>query len=330
MAPINLERYISRGMARSISRRLDLAGLKMSVDQLLWAVMLPALAIIILTTIYLGMVGFQIFLAFGLGLLGAVILIAFVYFTIEYKIDQRKTRLERMLPDFLQIVAANLRSGVSLERAMLMASRSEFSFLSEDVREVSRRVFGGETLEDSLQDFAKKYRSYQLRHAIKMIIEALKYGGAMADLITSLAKDMRDQQMVQKDVAGQMVMYSIFVMFAGLIVAPVLYGLTTQMIVITTTVWSSILQSNPGGLPTTGVAFLRPSPPQITADEYRVFAYLAIILTTGFASLIMSAISSGSPLKGLRLMPVFIAIGLIIYFVVQTVIGGFFASLGTL
>lgn len=330
MPPINLERYISRGAARAISRRLDLAGLKMSVNQLLSAILVPAIAMLILITIYLTMVGFAVYLAFLLGILADVIFIALVYFFIEYKIDQRKTKLEKMLPDFLQIVAANLRSGVSLERAMLMASRSEFTFLSEDVREVSRRVFGGETLEASLRDFAMKYRSYQLRHTIKMIIEALRYGGAMADLISSLAKDMRDQQLVQKDVAGQMVMYSIFVAFAGLIIAPVLYGLTTQMIVITTTVWGSILQSNPGGLPTTGVAFLRPSPPQITADEYRVFAYIAIIITTGFASLIMSAISTGSPLRGLRLMPVFIAVGITIYFVVQTLIGGFFSSLGAL
>ncbi len=74
-----------------------------------------------------------------------------------------------------------------------------------------------------------------------MIIESLRYGGAMADLIGQIARDIRQQQLIQKEVAGQLMMYSIFVAFAGLIAAPVLYGLTTQMIVITDSVWNGIL-----------------------------------------------------------------------------------------
>ena len=50
-------------------------------------------------------------------------------------------------------------------------------------------------------------------------------------MIEQIAKDMRSQQLTQKEVAGQLFMYSIFIAFAGLIAAPVLYGLTAQMII---------------------------------------------------------------------------------------------------
>ena len=162
-----------------------------------------------------------------------------------------------------------------------------------------------------------------------MITEALRYGGAMADLIAQLSRDIRSQQLIQKEVAGQLLMYSIFVAFAGLLAAPVLYGLTSQMIVITDGVWNGILQANPNGLPSTGVAFLKPSPPKITPDEYRDFSYAAIVIITGFASLIMSAISTGSAVKGLRYLPIFMGVGLVIYFIVGNVIGALFSGLGS-
>jgi hypothetical protein len=162
-----------------------------------------------------------------------------------------------------------------------------------------------------------------------MVMEALRYGGAMADLISQIAKDMRNQQLVQKEIAGQLLLYTIFVVFAGLIAAPVLYGLTTQMVVITTGVWNGILAANPGGLPISTVSFLRPTPPQITPQEYKNFSYAAIIVITAFASLIMSAISTGAPIRGLRYLPVFIIIGIVIYTVAQTIISSFFSLIGT-
>ncbi len=325
---VGLEKYISRGFARKISNELDLAKIKISVDEFLNIVMFPALVILIISSILFSFAGVEFALSIFFGIIIAIVYVVFIYLVIEYKIDQRKTKLEQMLPDFFQIVAANLKGGMPLDRAMLHAARSEFSFLSADIKEMSQMVFGGETLENALREFSRKYKSTQLQHSIKMIIEAIKYGGAMADLILQLSKDMRDQQITQKSVAGQMTMYSIFIAFAGLIIAPVLYALTTQMITITTSVWSGILASNPNGLPTMGMSFLTPTPPQITVPDYRMFAYIAIVITTAFASLIMSAISSGSALKGLRMLPLFIIIGLLIYIGGSAIISSMFSGLG--
>ena len=160
-----------------------------------------------------------------------------------------------------------------------------------------------------------------------MILESLTYGGAMADLLEQLSKDMRNQQLTQKEIAGQLFLYSIFIAFAALAASPVLYGLTSQMITVTDTVWKGILTSNPGGLPSTGFSFLKPTPPQITPQEYDYFSLASIVIITGFASLIMSAISSGSVIKGLKYLPIFILIGLGLFLIMQTVIGGIFSGI---
>jgi hypothetical protein len=140
---------------------------------------------------------------------------------------------------------------------------------------------------------------------------------------------MRNQQVIQKEVSGQLLMYTIFVAFAGILAAPALYGLTGQMITVTYQVWNGILATNPAGLQNVGVSFLKPTPPQITPDEYQLFSYIAIITITGFASLIVSVISTGSVFKGLRYMPIGIFVGLAIYFAVRSVMSGLFTSIGS-
>ncbi len=325
---IKFERLVSRGVGIRLSRELDLSGIKMGVEQLLKIMILGAVAVLILTSLLIYLLKFGSLIAAAGGLASGSIYVALVYLILEFKIDARKSKLEEMLPDYLQITSSNLRSGIALDRAMLLAARPEFTFLSDDVKEMSRQTFGGENFDTTLRALANKYRSYQLSHAIRMILESLRYGGAMADLIEQISKDMRNQQMTQKEVAGQMLMYSIFIAFAGLIAAPVLYGLTSQMIVVTDTVWKGILAQNPGGLPSTGVSFLKPSPPKITPTQYHDFSLAAIVVICGFASLIMSAISTGSAIKGLKYLPLFIIVGILIFLVVQAVIALVFAGIG--
>jgi archaeal flagellar protein FlaJ len=326
---INFERLVSRNVGRFLSRELDLAGIKMDVARLLRYAIVGAITILIIVSFALFLLlKLNVFIAFFAGLAGAGLFVASIYLILEYLIDKRKTTMETMLPDFFQITSANLRSGIALDRAMLLGARPEFKFFSDDIKDMSRRIFGGETLDGALKGIGTRYRSYQLNHAIRMITESLRYGGAMADLLESISRDIRNQQILQKEVAGQLFMYSIFIAFAGLIAAPALYGLTGQMIAITDQVWNGILASNPHGLPSTGVSFLKPTPPQITPGTYTNFSIAAIVVITAFASLIMAAISTGSPVKGLKYLPLFVLGGIGIYFVVGKIVAGLFSGIG--
>ncbi len=326
---IRFERLITRSLAIYLSRELDLAGMKTSVESIARTMVIGFIALFVVVTmlayIYTHLNPALDALA-GIGV--GALFVGLVYTFLEYKIDQRKTKMEQMLPDYLQIASANLRSGIALDRAMLLAARPEFGFLSEDIKKMNMQIFSGENFNDALRGLALRYRSFQLTHAIRMIIESLTFGGAMADLLEQLSKDMRNQQMTQKEVSGQLFLYSIFIVFAGLVASPVLYGLTSQMIVVTDQVWKGILASNPGGLPTTGLSFLKPSPPKITPQQYHTFSIIAIVIITGFSSLIMSAISSGKAIKGLKYLPVFIILGVVIYIGVKALIASIFAGIG--
>lgn len=325
---VSFEKLVSRNVAVFISNELDLAGIKTTVSSFIALAVVGGIGIFAVAAFGLVLVlsldaGLSALLAAAAGVIYEV----FIYLYLEFKIEQRKNFIESILPDYLQITAANVRSGIALDKAMIFAARPEFRYFSDDIRLITKNLYAGETLQNSLLLLAKRYRSLQLKHTVRMVIEALQYGGGMTDLLNQVAKDLRNQQIVQKEISGQLFMYTIFIAFAALVGAPVLYGLTTQMITVTDQVWTGILRQNPGGLPTAGVSFLRPSPPQITVAAYHNFALIAILLITGFGAFIVSAISTGSVIRGIRYLPVFILIGLGVYLLVSALIGGVFTTI---
>jgi hypothetical protein len=158
-----------------------------------------------------------------------------------------------------------------------------------------------------------------------MMSEALRYGGGMADILNQVAKDLRNQQTIQKEISGQLFMYTIFITFAAVVAAPVLFGLTNRMINITDTIWGNILSQGGGNsaalTQSSSLSFLKPHAPTIQPDQYNLFSLFAIVIIAGMSALIVSAISSGSVISGIRYIPVFIVLSLVIFYVVSIIFG---------
>ncbi len=325
---IEYERLISRSVVNLLQRELDLAGVKVDINRFLQILILGGIGLFVIVPFALVLLlNLSAGIAALAGIFAAAVLEIGVYAVLEFRIEQRKSFVDDLLPDYLQLAAANVRSGIALDKAMVLAARPEFGHFSDEVKEMNKELYGGLTMQQAMMNLGKRYRSTQLQHTIRMMGEGIQYGGGMTDLLNQISKDIRSQHMVQREISGQLFMYTIFIAFAALIGAPVLYALTSQMIGVTDTVWAGILQQNPGGLPTAGISFLRPSPPKITTAAYHNFALASVILITGFGAFIVSAISTGSVLKGLRYLPIFLIVGLGVFFLVSSLIAGIFTSI---
>ena len=114
---INFERLVSRSVAVWLSREIDLAGLKISVNKLLEYVIVGGVAVLVIFAFALFFIGIPTIEAFLVGIGAAGFFVAFTYVYLEYLIDKRKSKMEEILPDYFQITSANLRSGVALDRA---------------------------------------------------------------------------------------------------------------------------------------------------------------------------------------------------------------------
>jgi len=326
---INFERLVSRGVAKFLSDELDLSGIKMGVNALIeygvFGGLVLFIAVASVASLYLKLnIGISVLLGFAV----AGVFLLSIYAVLEYNIEKRKAFVETVLPDYIQLTAANMRSGISLDKAMIAAARPDFKYFSDDIVLMDKQIYSGETMQNALVRLGTRYRSRQLQHMMRMMNESIRYGGSMNDLMRQMAKDLRNQAIIQKEISGQLFLYTIFITFAVLIGAPSLYALTNKMIGVTDTVWAGILKSNPNGLPSTGVAFISPTAPKITIQQYYNFSIVAVIMITSLGALIVSVISNGSVVRGIRYLPVFIVVGLGVFYAVSLVVSTVFGSVG--
>ncbi len=326
------ERLVSRNLVRFISSELDLAGIRMSVDTFIRIAILGSFAMLIIVSFGLAILyNMQVGFAALAGIFSAVLYGAALYAWLEYLIDKRRTFVDSILPDYLQLTSANIRSGVALDKALIGAARMEFKYFRDDILLMGKQLYAGETMQNALTNLAGRYRSMQLKRTVRMMTEALRYGGGMSDILAQLAKDLRNQNIMHKEVAGQLFMYTIFIVFASVVGAPVLYGLTNRMISITDTIWGNILQGSPGALNTfsqaSTISFLKPHPPTILPSQYYLFSIVAIIVISGMSAVIVSSITFGGWVKGLRNIPIYIIIGLTVFYVMSAVIGSLFSTI---
>ena len=328
MATVVFERLLGRGVSQFVSEELDLAGIKMTANMIIEIAILGSLVSMIAVAFVLAIyMQFNPILAFFGGVLSAGMIILIIYAAIEFRIEQRKSFVENILPLYLDLTAANVRSGLALTNAMTIVERPEFKNFNDDIKLMGKQLYSGESMERVLTQLTSRYRSQELKRTIRMVLEAERYGGGMTDLLKQISKDLRNEHIIQKEVSGQLFMYMIFIAFAALAAAPVLFAMTSQMIGITLSIWSKISLNSLSSVPSTGISFLKFSTPQITLAGYQDFALASIILITGMCAFIVSAISSGRMIRGVRYLPLFILMGLIVYFIVGLVVGNIFSTI---
>ncbi|MFT4249889.1 MAG: type II secretion system F family protein [Candidatus Woesearchaeota archaeon] len=258
---------------------------------------------------------------FTLGLFGVWLLCQLVAsFVLDMKIDARRREVEEVLPDFLQLTAANIGAGMPIDRALWYAVRPRFGVLAKEVEVVAKHVLTGEELDEALMQFTKKYDSLLLTRSINLLLEGIAAGSHIADLLHKISVDIQDQRILQEEMAANVMTYVIFIGFAAVLAAPILFGLATQLLVVISSIVSNL---GDGG----SSAMFSISTNAIRLVDFRVFSFVVLTGSATISALIIGVIQSGSSQRGVRLIPVFVAVSLVLYVVSASLFAGLFGGL---
>jgi len=326
---LNFQSLLSRSLVKRISDELDLAGIKVDLNTFIGFLLFSSFFVIIGVGIIAEFeFNFSPVISLILGIVSSVLYLGAIYTVIELQIDTRRSKMEEILPDFLQITAANIRSGMPIDRAMVYSARPEFAPLTQEIQEFNKRIASGESLQNSLIVLSTRFRSRQLKRTVNLMLEGIAYGGGMVDLLERVAADIRQQQLLQKEIAGQLFMYSLFIIFASVFAAPLLFAVSVEMINITTSIWSGISSQLQGGkIQMAGaLSMFTPKPPSITSEDFKNFALATMIMISIFAAFIVASISSGVASRGIRYVPIFILISVVIFLGAQSFLESMFGS----
>ncbi len=241
-----------------------------------------------------------------------------VYVWLMLLVDTKAELVEDALPDALQLMASNLRSGMTPEKALLLSSRPEFGPLKEEIDIIGRKVTLGKNIGLALMEMAKRVRSRRLVRAVELINSGLDSGGSLAILLEATSHDLREQFLVDKKIKASVTMYVIFIFSAAAVISPVLFGLSSFLVEI---IQSSFSQIN---IPTSALASLPIRSGQISLDPAFVTSFIIFfqIVNCFMASIILGLISKGKQREGFKYFIVMVVIAIPLFFLTRYVIHG--------
>jgi len=259
--------------------------------------------------------------AIQLGLAFGIILIVYLY--LDLKIYNRTKLMEKLLPDYLQLVVTNLKGGMSFEKSLWAAIRPEFKVLSKEITIVSKKVLTGNDLSEALAEFTKKYDSPILRRSMELIIGEVITGGKISKVIDNVIDTLRKTRTLREEMAASTLTYLIFIGAIVIFIAPALFALSHQLLRIVVGFTSQIAST------TLGQSSLPISVSEVTLDPdaFRLFSVFALSVISIASAIIISIIQKGDVKGGIKYMPIFFIFSLLMYFVLTAGLGAVFGGI---
>lgn len=339
--------FYRRDQIKDLERQINMAGLNVAADSFAGYVVMNVIVFGVFLALAIGfyppsnsfLVGlFKSY--FEMPTIFLILLLLFPCFVLVYlttqtlvttyvlmKSDTRKSVLENSLPDFLMLVASNIKAGMTLDQAMWYSAKPEFGLLSHEVKLNIKNAFGGASLESSLDKLAMRFDSKVFKRTILLLKQASATGGELTNVLERTADDVRNTIIMRKEIAASLVLYEIFVLFAAAFGTPFLFSVATKLIQVFEKLGPQLGSAGQASGVFGGISSFKISG-LISASDFFWFSIPTIFVTSLISSFIVSVIKNGSKSNGMKYFPFVFGGSLLVYYLASQVINLIFASLG--
>ena len=253
----------------------------------------------------------------------AALFILLVYFYLDLKIYFRTKKMEEQLPDFLQVLSANLKGGMIFERALWAAIKPRFNVLGSEMAKASKKVMTGYETGKALTELTERYDSLMLRRTVDLMISEVESGGNVAELIDRLVDNLKETKELKDEMSASAIAYVIFISVIVVVISPLLFALSFHLLAVITSFISklSIATQRTAALP---FVF---SKVNVNTGDFRMFSIIAISIISFFSSLIVAIVEKGDMKGGLKYIPIYVFGSMALYFLFMKVLGTLFAGI---
>src|SRR3989338_3292534 len=245
-----------------------------------------------------------------------------MYLHLYYIIHDRAKRVEDVLPDFLLMVAANLRAGLTPFSAFQASARPEFGPLEKEIRIISARAMGSESFVDALGQLSRRIDSPVLQRTISFFENGLRSGGKLAQLLETSAGETREIEELRREKVLTTKTYSIFLVFILVMGLPLLLAISTEFLGTFAKIQANLSTDDLKNV----TSFIVPKL-SIDVGFITQMSIVIIIGTSVLVSVLIGVISEGKMLFGLKYaIPLSLASDAM-FVVFKALIGGFIGQL---
>lgn len=248
----------------------------------------------------------------------SLILLVFVSLIVKkrMKIYDDIKKMEDSFPDFISLMASNLRAGMTIDKALLMSSRKEFAPLDREISKLGKDIMTGKEIGKSLYEMSVRINSEEIRKTIMLIISGIRSGGNLSILLEQISSNMRERSFVRKRAASNVLMYVIFIFIAVSMGAPILFGLSTILV----KVLGDIIASVPADQVSQVQIPFALTKVSVSETFIFYFSLIFIVTTDILASLVLGLVSKGKEREGLKFMAPLIAISVATFLLSRVII----------
>ena len=248
---------------------------------------------------------FDMTFSFLLSLLVADLGFGLPFFLADRKVDA----IESRLPDVLHHIGTTLKTGGTIEIALREASKINYGPITKGLKTMLREINEGKTFEDAFRDFAIDARSTMLKKVAVIIIAAKKSGGALLDTLSAMAEDIRAIYRLKRERKSKTLMQFLFILVAGLGVAPFVFGIVKSVLEILLKIGSAGGMAGATGL----------------LEQFNFLFKAYLIIATTLIVLSSTQVREGRLSKSILYIPPGVIIAYLIYVVIAS---QFLAMLG--
>ncbi len=239
--------------------------------------------------------------------------------------DSVSNQIEKSLPDMLLLMAANLRAGMIPENSFLASMKPEFGKLNVLLNHAAIETQGNKDFAQALIEMSNRTNSMFFKDSIRIIAEGLRSGAELHTILENLATNLLQNESIRNDMRAQVRSYSLFIFIASTVAAPLLYGVSSFLIGILDSIGGVSGPST--SVPSTAIGlFSSFSLPHVSITLVLTVSVINVIITTASSAFLNGILTTGKAKNGLKSLPVFVGIGLVIFFAVRLGVGTLFVS----
>ncbi len=300
-----------------ISEMLGHAGLKTGAREWIGRTLVVAAilsvfsALIIRYSAALDTVGFL-----GAFVLAFLVVFFSVYLLLYFRIEERRGRVEEILPEVLLLMAANIRAGITPLVALRMAARPEFAPLDSEIKYVAGKSLGKDSFANALGEMSGRIKSDIFDRTVRLFSVSLKSGGNLPRLLEGAAADIRNSHGLRQSLIAGTNMYVVFIIFTVVIGMPSLLAVSSQFVDM---MGRMRTEGNGGTLGSYGGIY---AGEPISGNFVVSVSTLMMLVTSVITSMLIGVIRDGKKMNGLKYAPVLVGGALVWFYVMRICVLG--------
>ncbi|MBN1923717.1 MAG: type II secretion system F family protein [Nanoarchaeota archaeon] len=230
--------------------------------------------------------------------------------------------IEKILPDVLSLLASNVKSGMTIDQALLLANRDEFGKFKSDLVNASKETLAGKNLGEALVEISNGIDSKLFRKTVNLIVEGINGGGELSSLLENIAQDIRDMDVLRKEIRASVLMYTLILFIASGFGAPLLFGVSLYEV----QTLSELTALVPDVDVPTSVTFLNFQPGAVNIEFLRTIIVIGLIINAVFGALMYGVLETGSAKDGVKMIPLLLVLSVAVFFLSNYFIGTLFTG----